>query len=449
MKVPKKIKVFDLSIDLSNYRTVPQLDEEHATNALISIHPDYFMGLMQSLLDDGYSPTENIIVLETGRKYVVKEGNRRTASLKLIHGFTKNIDLPSDIQDQIDNLKNSWKTANTTVPCIVYPAKDAGIVDKLVARTHAKGNTSGRDKWNSVATARHARDQLKKPEPGLDLLEAYLVEGKNLSRQQAEEWPGDYPLTVLTETLQKLVPILKARDAAQLASSYPRKNKNLFDGILFAIGIKNLMFKDIRDVSQVWVTAYGLTTPIPAGTLSKGSSRSSGTAGTRTSRAKNKSSSTATYPSNDPGSVQKKLASYKVKGLGREKVAMLLNEIRTLKLGKHPHAFCFLLRSLFELSAKAYCVDHKKRGGPDPKKKSGLDKPLAVLLKNIVKHLTDNEPDKAKALHGAIAELAKKEGLLSVTSMNQLVHHPSFSISPPDICILFGNVFPLLEELNG
>jgi len=137
--------------------------------------------------------------------------------------------------------------------------------------------------------------------------------------------------------------------------------------------------------------------------------------------------------------------------MGRDKIAALLVEIRTLKLETHPHAFCFLLRSLFELSAKAYCADHKTKGGPDPKRKDGSDKSLADLLRDIVKHLTNNGADKAKVkvLHGPMTELAKKDGLLSVTSMNQLVHHPYFSVSPPDICILFGNVFPLLEEMNG
>jgi hypothetical protein len=147
---------------------------------------------MESLLDDGYSPTENIVVIKVDGKMIVKEGNRRTASLKLIFGLTKNVELPNHIQERIDNLSKNWKSENATIPCVVYPAKDAAFVDKLVARTHAKGDTAGRDKWNSVATSRYARDQLKKLEPGLDLLEAYLVKGKNLNFQQAERWSGEY-----------------------------------------------------------------------------------------------------------------------------------------------------------------------------------------------------------------------------------------------------------------
>jgi hypothetical protein len=53
-----------------------------------------------------------------------------------------------------------------------------------------------------------------------------------------------------------------------------------------------------------------------------------------------------------------------------------------------------------------------------------------------------------KVLHGAMAELGRSDGLLSVKSMNQLVHNPAFSVIPKDICTLFGNIYPLLEAMN-
>lgn len=465
MEKTKLIKVADLKIDLTNFRTIHQPDEELATNALISIRPNYFWGLMESLLDDGYSPTENIVVLDVKGCFIVKEGNRRTASLKLIHGITKNVEIPDHIQERINNLSSKWKAENESIPCVVYPEKDAAFVDRLIARTHAKGDTAGRDKWNSVATARYARNQLKKSEPGLDLLEAYLANGRNLNPQQAERWSGEYPLTVLNETLQKLAPLLRAKVAADLVTQYPNKHKKLFDGVLFDIGTGTLGFKEIRDPAQSWLGSYGLTTPNQSedsgseapvsrsagrAEAAEGSSGTVGDGGGEISR-KAKGRSTISHPLNDPKSVRKILREFKARGNGREKIAALLIEIRSLKIGTHPLAFCFLLRSIFELSAKAYCADYKKDGGPDTKKKDGSEKSLADLLRDIVNHLTENGSDKAKMriLHGPMTELAKKDGLLSVTSMNQLVHHPSFSVSPPDICVLFTNIYPLLEEMNG
>lgn len=138
-------------------------------------------------------------------------------------------------------------------------------------------------------------------------------------------------------------------------------------------------------------------------------------------------------------------------GPNREKVVAIKKEMLTLNLEKTPMAFCFLLRSAFEISAKAYCDDHKRSGGPSAKDKTGKDKQLVEVLRDIVNHLTGNKADKekTKALHGAIAELGKSEGILSVTSMNQLVHNPKFSVQVGDIAGLFGNIFPLLEALNS
>jgi hypothetical protein len=157
MATTKSLPVKDLKLDLENYRTVHQTDERHATNALITISPTYFWGIMNSLLDDGYNPTENIVVIKRNGDYVVKEGNRRIASLKIIYGLIKDIDLPEAIAQRIDQLTNDWKTSNSEVPCVVYSEKDKEFVDKLVARTHGKGQTAGRDPWTAVARARHAR----------------------------------------------------------------------------------------------------------------------------------------------------------------------------------------------------------------------------------------------------------------------------------------------------
>jgi len=138
------------------------------------------------------------------------------------------------------------------------------------------------------------------------------------------------------------------------------------------------------------------------------------------------------------------------KGMNRDKVETLRIEASRLDVAKTPLAFSFVLRSMFEVSAKAYCKDHASTGGPTYKKADGTDRPLVDILRDVTKHLTKNMSDKdmVRALHGAMTELGNPEGLLSVTSLNQLVHNPSFSIAPGDVAIRFGNVFPLLEEMN-
>jgi hypothetical protein len=72
------------------------------------------------------------------------------------------------------------------------------------------------------------------------------------------------------------------------------------------------------------------------------------------------------------------------------------------------------------------------------------------LLRDATNRITTNNSNKemVKIITGGLSELNTPGRILSVTSMNQLVHNTTFSIQPADISTLFNNIFPLLEALN-
>src|SRR5262249_13875367 len=125
MPATTSLSVQELKLDLKNFRTVPQATEGSAISALVSINPDWFWALTESLLTDGYYPTENLLVLaggKSGTDMEVREGNRRVAALKLIHGYVRRslVTIPSHIETMIAGLSDEWKNANRLVPCAVY-----------------------------------------------------------------------------------------------------------------------------------------------------------------------------------------------------------------------------------------------------------------------------------------------------------------------------------------
>lgn len=154
--------VRDLKLDLFNPRTIPQPDEIRAVQAMVSIRPDYFWSLVESMLDSGYLPTENIIVLEStdvSQALVVKEGNRRIAALKLILGYLPQgiLETPEHIKARIDGISADWRANNESVPCTIYPSTESVTVDRIVDLAHGKGEKAGRNQWTAVARARHNR----------------------------------------------------------------------------------------------------------------------------------------------------------------------------------------------------------------------------------------------------------------------------------------------------
>lgn len=473
MATTTQLEISKLSLDLKNFRTVPQKTEIDAIKAMISISPDRFFAVLESIVEEGYTPTENIIVLKDLGGNIVKEGNRRIACLKLIQGQYKvnEFGIPTSLITKINALDAKWKKENSNVPCIVFDKSEEDKADRVVSLTHGKGEKANREKWSSVATARHNRDAKGTAESALDLLEKYLSVGNNLTNQQKERWAGDYPLTVLHEAIRAIHSRLSYKTVAEFVTAYPKiTNLSGIEDLLRDVGLEQLQFKTIRDTQKDFAVDYGISpivvvptptvpTPTPTAPVPTPSSPTNPTpaapvtptptpAPTPTPTPAPTTPATPAYAINDPRRVAAILKKFSPKG-NRDKIVTLRDEIKNLDIKKNPIAFCFILRSMFEISAKGYCDDNTI---PTSKttKNGTQEKTLLELLKEVTNHLTNNNANKpvVKILHGALTELAKPTGLLSVTSMNNLVHNPSFSISPSDICTLFGNVYPLLEYMN-
>jgi hypothetical protein len=459
MPITSTTPVKDLVLDRHNFRTVSQSDELHAVQAIIAIHEDWFWALTGSLIDDGYLPIESILVLrQNDSTLVVKEGNRRIAALKLIHGYlpVNSITIPNNIKEKIAGLPIEWKKSNEQVPCTIYANHEIETVDRIVMRVHGKGEKAGRDPWNAVARARHNRDINKASEPGLDLLEKYLKVGQNITIMEAGRWAGAYPLTVLTEAIKRIAPQVGARNAPELARNYPSiQYREAMEKLIKDIGKEFVGFETVRDKSVDFATKYGIPPKSSTGGTATKTNNASSQGGSTQGQAgsTSKRRAIAAVATHDPRAVKRTLRQFFPTGNNRQKVAALRDEALKLDLSKTPMAFCFLLRSMFEISAKLYCDDHKANNGPSATEPNGRERKLVEVLKDVTQHLTTPQTGKQdqamiKALHGAMVELAKPEGILSVTSMNQLIHNPKFSVAPSDISTTFGNVFPLLEAMN-
>lgn len=244
---------------------------------------------------------------------------------------------------------------------------------------------------------------------------------------------------------------------------YPNvRSREGADTIIHAIGMKRIDFAGIRSKTADFAADYGIPELAPEESPEgipasiPDTTRQQPASNDRTDHKqtpdigqRGESDRPAATSLTDPKLVKTKLRAFTPRGDGREKVVVLRDEAQHLSVERTPFAFCFLLRSMFEISAKAYCAEHTPFGGPSATSAKGDDRKLVDVLRDITAHINkSNDRPVAKKLHGAMAELGRSEGLLSVTSMNQLVHNSTFMVSPTDICILFHNVFPLLAAMN-
>lgn len=459
MPKPAEVAVADLKLDLNNYRTRPQKNEKDAIKAMITIKSERFWAILESILDVGYLNTENIIVQkDSSGNHIVKEGNRRIAAMKLALGIYKAdvFEVPRQYVTRIKDLSEEWKKENSKIVALIFSSSENKAVENIVSLTHGKGDKASRDPWTSVAKARHSRDANKGEEPALDVLEKYLNQARDITPLTKELWAGDYPITVLHELMRKLTPVIGLEKISEFAKKYPAKPiPKKFDELIKEIGERLKGFEDIRTDDDFNLILNRLDLPVPEKAEPENPHNSSSSTGQQRSTSALKKASpkkAIAVSNNDPKFITQTLKKFIVRGDNREKVVALRDEALRLKtIEKYPYSFCFLLRSMFEISGKAYCTESKIPTYSIVKNKK-MDKKLIDILKEARKHLITNaEVPKAEEqmLHGAIVELSKPEGLLSVTSLNQLVHNPKFSTSGRDIASIFSQVYPLLEKLNS
>ncbi len=150
------IKVDDLSLDPQNPRLPERLikgSEKDVLNWMLS--DATLVDLMASIAENGFFNGEPILVVEEGGKYVVVEGNRRLASIKLL----ANPELATESPKTIRAISESAITKNNIPTEIwVYRCVDRNEVRNYLGFRHV----SGVKQWPLVSKARYLYDLFQK-----------------------------------------------------------------------------------------------------------------------------------------------------------------------------------------------------------------------------------------------------------------------------------------------
>lgn len=92
---PFQLAVSKLDFDLQNPRFPPQPSQRDALEKILLTNPSKTLKLAEHIISHGQNPLEMLAVYETeARRFVVLEGNRRTAVLKVLNKPTLLDSLP-------------------------------------------------------------------------------------------------------------------------------------------------------------------------------------------------------------------------------------------------------------------------------------------------------------------------------------------------------------------
>jgi hypothetical protein len=178
--------------------------------------------LMSSIGQQGYFPGEPLLVAPTeDGRYIVVEGNRRLAAVKLLNG---QLQAPRRKSRSVAMIVGEAKFTPTELPCIVYESRD------LVLRYLGYRHITGIKEWDALSKARYLAD-LK------DTFYATLPEEEQL-RTIAKE------IGSRSDAVGKLLTGLALFDAAEDNKFF--RNNNLspevvdFSYVTTALGYKNI-----------------------------------------------------------------------------------------------------------------------------------------------------------------------------------------------------------------
>lgn len=163
-----------------------RLNDAHSVEAVIEemLDDENVQDLMLSIGQKGYFPGEPLLVIPNGERYIVVEGNRRLAAVKLLNGEvvapTRRKNGVKAIQDEVA------VEPPTTLPCLIYENR------RDVLRYLGYRHITGIKEWDSLSKAKYLAQLREEFYPELPQVQQMKVLAKDIGSR------SDYVAQLLT-----------------------------------------------------------------------------------------------------------------------------------------------------------------------------------------------------------------------------------------------------------
>ncbi len=427
----KKIKLSDITLYDENPRFEKVFSETEAIQKIILAQDDKLVRLAEHIIDNGFNPTDIPIVFKKGKKFVVKEGNRRIASLMIVND--PNLVFSNEALKNKFLLLKSQKghLVPERVLCAIF--KNPHDADEWVRLKHAV-NTGGvgTEKWNSQQANRFAKGNIEDLPVELQAIEI-LKKGKKTSK-----------------TTLDLIPALKATNLRRLLSDPYVRNKvglRSYENKLTLLNSRNKTLRNLEVVVQEISKSTFVVDEIYhkndrkkfIDSLKLAKIKLPKTAiPSKPEKAGKKAKGPSIFTSLiDPNKTPPAKAG--------SKIPKIYKELQIVSVDVAPHASAFLLRVLFEISVKNYLK----------RKKILIDKydcAVVTISGKTIKY--DSLRKKINYIANTYIsdhDLRNSVNLLNKNSftitLNQFVHNELYQATPTSVRDFWTNAEPLFEFL--
>lgn len=442
----KTLDLDELLLDLENPRISRAGSQREALQKIIEDQDVKLVVLAESIVTDGLNPMDRWLVLKSTSergKFIVLEGNRRLATLRLLHNpsLMDDLEVRAPVKQRLQELAAKPFNLKSIEPIDCFEIEDRAAAATWLAQRHTGENQgSGIVNWGGVATARfRGRD------PALQALDLVTTHGSLTEdeKKQIEDW---FPISTLDRLLS--TPSVRSKFGVEIADSKLKTDLPAAEVIkplrrvVLELANEDINVSQLKTKDQMvaYVGKFGKDLP----NLSKRSGKAKPV--DELAERDFKPASPKPKPRPRPAPIRRTLISRDCYlTVSNAKIAEITKELRTLSLSEYPHSISVLFRVFLEQSvdhylSKASIPLHVKTKGGD--KDKNLRQKVREAIAEMVKQGTPK-----KNLDGVAKGIDDKHSPLFVDTLHNYVHNRFYSPQERELKVAWDNAQVFFETI--
>ncbi len=419
------LSVDQLLFDSINPRIGSADSQRDALQKILHDQEEKLFVLADSIVSDGLSPIDRLLVLREKKnsdQFIVLEGNRRLAALKILVNphVLASLEIKASLQKRFEEVAKRFNRKDVEpVACFDVPSRDEG--NQWIYLRHT-GENEGRGVvgWSGVAASR-----FRGGDAALQALD-FVTNYGNLSDDQKRLIDNTFPITTLdrllsTREIRDLVGVEVAERKLRTGLPADELIKPLKRMVLDLAG-KKVNVSQLKNKTEQIAYVQGFDTASKPDLSKKGAVRAVEDIHGAEFKAKRAPQQTKRSIL-DPSARKTIVPSRTRLNIGDSKVAAIFKELKGLKIEDFPNAAAVLLRVFLELSVDCYLDANSIPQRYKTQQNKMVDKTLKQKVKDVVDHLVNKEGCDKRDFVGVTRALSVDHSPLYIDLLHAYLHN--------------------------
>ncbi|MBM3951346.1 MAG: hypothetical protein FJ311_07820 [Rhodospirillales bacterium] len=440
----KPLDIDELLLDLQNPRISKASSQREALQKIIEDQDVKLVVLAESIVTDGLNPMDRWLVLKSADergKYIVLEGNRRLATIRLLHNpaLMNDLEVRAPVKKRLEDLAKQF-AVKSIEPIDCFEIDDRADAATWLTQRHTGENQgSGIVNWGGMATARfRGRD------PALQALDLVTTYG-SLSDEEKGAIESWFPISTLDRLLS--TPAVRAKFGVDIADSKLKTDLSAAEVIkplrrvVLELATEAVNVSQLKSKEQMVAYVTKLGKDLPNLAKRTGKMKPVDELGERDFKPVPKPK-----PRPKPAPVRKTLIPRDCYlTVTNAKIAEITKELRTLLLSEYPHSISVLFRVFLEQS-----VDHHLTAAGIPLTvtmgRRQQDKNLRQKVSEAIAEMVKKGVPK-KNLDGVSKGINDKHSPLFTGTLHNYVHNRFYSPQERELKVAWDNAQLFFEHI--